>query len=188
MTKTPDLLPCPFCGNDDPLDDGMPEASLGVCCGETGCPIDGVVFTRRDWNTRTPNKSAEVDLDDLRVPMPDHDHAFSMPCGQCLKARIINDHIDSLAASGHIATGKGGDELEEDTKKVIHLLDNGWKPVFNPPYEDTKYTLNKLPEGIISSAGFEKLSFEDAVTVQRCLEKLSTPQPAAPTQIDAGVK
>ena len=67
----------------------------------------------------------------------------------------------------------GGGDLEGDTKKVIHLLDNGWKPVFNPPYEDTKYTLNKLPEGIISSAGFEKLSFEDAVTVQRCLEKVA---------------
>jgi len=53
MTTTEKLLPCPFCGNDDPLDDGMPEANLGVCCVGESCHMNGIVFTRRDWNTRS---------------------------------------------------------------------------------------------------------------------------------------
>lgn len=115
---TNDLLPCPFCGNDDPLDDGMPEASLGVCCGETGCPIDGVVFTRRDWNTRadlvsTPNKPAEVDLDALKRESVkwywyifDSSDIIGMPSDR----EVMFGLLDYLHASGHLATGKAGGE------------------------------------------------------------------------------
>lgn len=134
-------------------------------------------------NLCAPNKPAEVDLDAM-TPLDALNNLWACQGPNTVPDAVYFKIKDAL--SGHLATGKGGGELEEDTKKVIHLHDNGWKPVFNPPYEDTKYTLSKLPEGIISSAGFERLSFEDAVTVQRCLEKLSpaATQPAATAQID----
>lgn len=60
----------------------------------------------------------------------------------------------------------------DDRAKVIHLLDNGWKAVFNPP-DETLYTLSNLPAGLWSSAALERLTFDDACTIQRCIERLT---------------
>ena len=63
------------------------------------------------------------------------------------------------------------EDEKERLKKVTHLLDSGWKPVFNPP-ASTLYTLERTPDGVVSFGPLENLNFEDAVTVQRCIERL----------------
>lgn len=82
MTK-PDLLPCPFCGGEAEVNSyGEGDYVFTISCENKKCAINPrVSFDEEDryngnfdniqdldslydaWNTRTPNKSAEVDLD-----------------------------------------------------------------------------------------------------------------------------
>lgn len=61
----------------------------------------------------------------------------------------------------------------ESLKKATHLLDNGWEPIFNAP-EETRYSLLKPPNGILTFGRLENLLFDDAVTIQKCIEKIKS--------------
>lgn len=52
------------------------------------------------------------------------------------------------------------------TTETTHLGRHGW-------YEqDGKYNLDKLPEQMTATCRFERLSFQDAMMVQECIDKL----------------
>lgn len=164
---TNDLLPCPFCGGK-----AYKKAS-DVFCENPRCGIYEKRLNDTAWNTRTPNKPAEVDLDALNIlngdgilpdsikekvyknwPKcdlpPEVKIATALKMGWsldqvrddvettlrgCFKSIDVNDlkaelshqicngpesecthciaicqTVDYLASSGHLATGKGGDE------------------------------------------------------------------------------
>lgn len=77
---------------DDPTSEGgtdeWPEEDLSM-------------YQRNKWNTRTPTKSAEVDLDALKMKL----HAELTD----VTAVDIRKVVDFLYSSGHLATGKGGE-------------------------------------------------------------------------------
>lgn len=124
---TNDLLPCPFNHKHELERYITGDGTMVSCC---SCGIEMHVD---QWNTRA-NKPAEVDLDDSRslsdkmddletlsrlrtkgpvdieglkhgpVSISDNKHVAG-----CEHDRGWNDCIDYLHASGHLATGKGGD-------------------------------------------------------------------------------
>ena len=56
-------------------------------------------------------------------------------------------------------------------KKATHLLDNGWQAVHDAPNPVT-YSLS-MPKDVIVHGNFANLTFDDAVKVQECIEKLA---------------
>lgn len=154
----PDLLPCPICQSKVMMEyhkAGVTTGSLGefpghpfperysIVCRSKGHVVSVSKKTEQDavetWNTRTPNKSAEVDLDALKkTPIsPTHPELFP-------KAQLFDEGWNKAieAVKIHLATGKGGDA---EAKRYREIID--------PPPQDGC--------GKINRASFEMLMEEN---------------------------
>lgn len=108
--NTPDLLPCPFNHKHELERYITGDGTMVSCC---SCGIEMHVD---QWNTRTPNKNAEVDLERLKREVRgekekryDMDYTYDLGWNAALEA--------VRSSSGHLATGKGGDD-----KPVIGMI------------------------------------------------------------------
>ena len=129
-------------------------------------------------NTRTPNKSAEVDLRAIKEEVLLHfrdqidgDKRYKNPDKRpptndgVAFARTVLDTVDYLASSGYLATGKGGDaELLE--RKLVSMQRN--------LEQDCK----------VNGHGYFDPYVDMVKSILVTLRQ--SQQPAAPTQIDAG--
>lgn len=114
---TNDLLPCPFCGGsahynftDAGADRKYYRVHCSKCDARIGHPYTGKDAAATAWNTRTPNKPAEVDLDVLRTALRNADVAIQngewlIWCGSYEHAQAILE-----AARAHLQTLNKGEE------------------------------------------------------------------------------